>query len=77
MEKSKKIAGMTVKYKVVLPNGYDPAKAYPGILGFGGGNTLATIAALQRHGSDKQAAADELGVSLRTLYNKLKEYGIS
>ena len=36
-EKSKKIAGMTVKYKVVLPNGYDPAKAYPAILGFGGG----------------------------------------
>ena len=27
---TKKVAGTTVHYKVVLPNGYDPAKAYPG-----------------------------------------------
>ncbi len=37
LEKSRKVAGVTVLYKVVLPNGYDPAKAYPAILAFGGG----------------------------------------
>jgi poly(3-hydroxybutyrate) depolymerase len=37
LEKTKKVAGTTVQYKVVLPNGYDPAKAYPAILAFGGG----------------------------------------
>ena len=37
LEKTKKVAGTTVQYKVVLPNGYDPAKTYPGILAFGGG----------------------------------------
>ena len=37
MEKTKKVAGTTVRYKVVLPTGYDPAKAYPAILAFGGG----------------------------------------
>ena len=37
VEKSKKVAGTTVHYKVVLPDGYNPAKAYPAILAFGGG----------------------------------------
>ncbi len=37
LEKTKKVAGVTVQYKVVLPAGYDPAKAYPAILAFGGG----------------------------------------
>jgi predicted peptidase len=37
IEKSKKVAGTTVHYKVVLPDGYDPAKAYPAILALGGG----------------------------------------
>ena len=37
LEKSKKVAGVTVHYKVVLPSGYDPAKAYPAILALGGG----------------------------------------
>jgi predicted peptidase len=37
LEKSKKVAGTTVQYKVVLPNGYDPAKSYPAILALGGG----------------------------------------
>jgi poly(3-hydroxybutyrate) depolymerase len=36
-EKTKKVGGTTVHYKVVLPSGYDAAKAYPGILAFGGG----------------------------------------
>src|ERR1700723_2046747 len=37
LEKTKKVAGTTVRYKVVLPDGYDSAKAYPAILAFGGG----------------------------------------
>jgi predicted peptidase len=37
LEKTAKIGKTTVHYKVVLPNGYDPGKTYPGVLGFGGG----------------------------------------
>ena len=37
LEKSKKVGTTTVRYKVVLPDGYDPAKAYPAILALGGG----------------------------------------
>jgi poly(3-hydroxybutyrate) depolymerase len=37
LEKSKSVVGMTVDYKVVLPEGYDPAKTYPAVLVFGGG----------------------------------------
>jgi poly(3-hydroxybutyrate) depolymerase len=37
LEKSKSVAGLTVDYKVVLPDGYDPAKTYPAVLVFGGG----------------------------------------
>src|SRR5579863_9389913 len=44
LEKTKKVAGTTVQYKVVLPNGYDPAKTYPAILAFGGGpETMNTV----------------------------------
>ena len=44
LEKTKKIGGTTVQYKVVLPNGYDPAKTYPAILAFGGGpQTMNTV----------------------------------
>ena len=44
LEKTKKVAGTTVSYKVVLPNGYDPAKTYPAILAFGGGpQTMNTV----------------------------------
>jgi poly(3-hydroxybutyrate) depolymerase len=44
LEKSKKVGGVTVQYKVVLPNGYDPAKAYPGIIVLGGGpQTMNTV----------------------------------
>ncbi len=43
-ELTKKVAGTTVRYKVVLPNGYDPAKAYPAILVIGGGpQTMNTV----------------------------------
>ena len=44
LEKSKKVAGTTVQYKIVLPNGYDPTKTYPAILAFGGGpQTMNTV----------------------------------
>ena len=44
LEKTKKAGNTTVHYKVVLPNGYDPAKAYPAILAFGGGpQTMNTV----------------------------------
>jgi len=44
---TKKVAGTTVHYKVVLPNGYDAAKAYPAILTFGGGpQTMNTVDAV-------------------------------
>lgn len=43
-ELSKKVAGVTVNYKVVLPAGYDPARTYPAILAFGGGpQTMNTV----------------------------------
>jgi poly(3-hydroxybutyrate) depolymerase len=47
VEKTKAVDGTTVRYKLVLPNGYDPAKAYPAVLAFGGGpqsmNTVDNI----------------------------------
>ena len=44
LEKTKKVNGTTVHYKVVLPNGYDAAKAYPAILALGGGpQTMNTV----------------------------------
>jgi poly(3-hydroxybutyrate) depolymerase len=38
VEKTGTFSGMTVHYKIVLPEPYDPAKAYPGILAFSGGS---------------------------------------
>jgi poly(3-hydroxybutyrate) depolymerase len=44
LEQTKKVAGFTVQYKVVLPDGYDATKAYPGIIAFGGGpQTMNTV----------------------------------
>src|SRR3989442_15177148 len=40
LEKTKKVGNTTVHYKTVLPNGYDPAKAYPAILALGGGRHI-------------------------------------
>jgi poly(3-hydroxybutyrate) depolymerase len=43
-ELTKKVAGVTVHYKVVLPNGYDAAKTYPGVIVLGGGpQTMNTV----------------------------------
>jgi poly(3-hydroxybutyrate) depolymerase len=47
LDKTTQAAGMTVHYKVVLPDGYEPTKTYPAILALGGGpqtmNTVDTI----------------------------------
>src|ERR1700726_170203 len=44
LEKTKEAGGTTVHYKIVLPNGYDSAKAYPAILALGGGpQTMNTV----------------------------------
>ena len=37
LEQTKKVAGVTVHYKVVLPQGYDATKTYPAIIALGGG----------------------------------------
>src|SRR5690606_30101280 len=36
----------------------------------------AILSAIRRHNGDKRAAASELGVSLKTVYNKLHTYGM-
>src|SRR6266853_3676997 len=44
LDKVQKIAGITVHYKVILPNGYDAARAYPAVLAFPGGpQTMDTV----------------------------------
>lgn len=55
LEKSKSIAGVTVHYKVVLPSHYDAAKAYPGVIAFGGGPQTMNIVdgAIQRNWRDQ------------------------
>jgi pimeloyl-ACP methyl ester carboxylesterase len=43
-ERIMRVAGTTVSYKLVLPNGHDAARTYPAILVFGGGpQTMSTI----------------------------------
>jgi poly(3-hydroxybutyrate) depolymerase len=34
LDKTKDVNGTTVRYKIVLPNGYDPAKTYPAVFAF-------------------------------------------
>ncbi len=44
LEKTKKVGGVTVQYRVVLPSGYDSTQAYPGIIALGGGpQTMNTV----------------------------------
>ena len=44
LEQTKKVRGVTVRYKVVLPDGYDATKTYPAIIAFGGGpQTMNTV----------------------------------
>ena len=55
------------------------SRTLPTIKSFSSGNTLRELemaaieAALERHSGNKTAAAEELGVSLKTLYNKLNQ----
>ena len=47
LEKTNKVGGVTVQYRVVLPSGYDSTKAYPGIIALGGGpQTMNTVEAI-------------------------------
>jgi polyhydroxybutyrate depolymerase len=59
-ERIMRVAGSTVNYKLVLPNGHDAANTYPAILVFGGGpQTMNTIeGALARN---FQAEAEQRG----------------
>ena len=44
LEGTKTVGATAVHHKTVVPNGYDPAKAYPAILAFGGGpQTMNTV----------------------------------
>lgn len=44
LDQTKKVGDVSVHYKVVLPDGYDATKAYPGIIAFGGGpQTMNTV----------------------------------
>lgn len=44
LDKSAMFAKMKLDYRVVLPQGYDPARAYPAVLAFhGGGQTLTMV----------------------------------
>jgi poly(3-hydroxybutyrate) depolymerase len=44
LDKTENIAGATVHYKVILPNAYNPGKAYPAVLAFPGGpQTMDTV----------------------------------
>jgi len=44
LDKTKNVSSITVHYKVVLPNGFDPAKSYPAVLAFSGGpQTMETV----------------------------------
>jgi poly(3-hydroxybutyrate) depolymerase len=44
VDKTKLVRATTIHYEVVLPNGYDSAKAYPAVLAFpGGAQTMDTV----------------------------------
>ena len=44
LERTATVSGVAVHYKVVLPNGFDRTRTYPGILAFGGGpQTMNTV----------------------------------
>jgi len=54
--KTADISGTKLDYKVILPNGYDAAKAYPAILAFGGGSqTMDMVEATLRRNWRVQA----------------------
>ncbi len=52
------IGGLTVSYKVVLPDGYDADQTYPAIIAFGGGpQTMATVDRILERNLQTQAEA--------------------
>jgi predicted peptidase len=54
--KTAKIGETTVHYKVVLPKGFDPAKAYPAVLAFGGGpQTMDVVDRMLQRNWQKEA----------------------
>lgn len=56
LDKVADFSGTRLEYKVVLPNGYDAAKAYPAILAFGGGpQTMSMVNATLRRNWQEQA----------------------
>ena len=56
LDKTADISGTKLQYKVILPNGYDPAKAYPAILAFGGGpQTMSMVEATVNRNWREQA----------------------
>lgn len=56
LDKTAEISDTKLDYKVVLPTGYDPAKAYPAILAFGGGSqTMEMVQATLRRNWQEQA----------------------
>jgi poly(3-hydroxybutyrate) depolymerase len=56
LDKTAEISGTRLDYKVILPNGYDPAKAYPAILAFGGGpQTMNMVEATLKRNWREQA----------------------
>lgn len=55
IDKTAKINGAIVEYKVVLPKGYDPGKTYPGVLAFpGGGQAMNSVeGSVERYWQDE------------------------
>jgi poly(3-hydroxybutyrate) depolymerase len=43
LDKVKNVGGVFVHYKLILPNGYDAAKAYPAVLAFPGGPQTMSV----------------------------------
>jgi poly(3-hydroxybutyrate) depolymerase len=56
LDKTEDIAGTAVHYRVILPNHYDPTKAYPAVLAFPGGpQTMDTVEGTQERNWREQA----------------------
>ncbi len=56
LDKVKNVGGVSVHYKLILPNGYDPSKAYPAVLAFPGGpQTMQVVQGTVDHNWRAQA----------------------
>jgi DNA-binding NtrC family response regulator len=75
------LADAAIAPACLAPELTDPARVDGGLLGITPTTPLAEaerrliLAALEHFGGDRRKAAAALGVSLRTLYNRLREYG--